>query len=319
MSAPFVLDMPSIRRMIDELLDKWDKLPQARRDLSVPNMSSLAFAALATCEPVVHAVVAAHRVRVFSGLSTVRTEGDVEPPECIRAIAQAARNARRSEMRSSALRPIGRGAFGTVFKHPSRPGRVLKVIESTGNPEEALHEAKITKAAADAGVAPAFHGMTVCCGAKGECVLILEMDAVAETLRAWMRKAQTPAARLKMLRAIDALLQRLHDEGIMHNDVHMDNILVAKGNKPLLIDFGLALRVKPVGSRTSRGAVVEKQNIALRREHAMFLKEIVMSRDKKRRANRWIGDVGPTAWATDMRPMISYVITGLAKESVVRE
>jgi len=56
--------------------------------------------------------------------------------------------------------------------------------------------------------------------------------------------------------SLQTLIERVHAAGVAHGDLRRrSNVLVAAGERPVLIDFGVALRCGPGSSRLRRRAV----------------------------------------------------------------
>ncbi len=54
------------------------------------------------------------------------------------------------------------------------------------------------------------------------------------------------------IRQIGDALAYLHEQSIIHGDVHPGNIMLSRGRHPILIDFGLAKEIQPFGSSTAK-------------------------------------------------------------------
>ena len=80
----------------------------------------------------------------------------------------------------------------------------------------------------------------------------------------------------RTLAAVADALQHAHEQGIIHRDVKLSNIMIAAGaSRDLkLVDFGLALRMPP--------APPGADATAKRAAWATFVKEAVVRREPKR-------------------------------------
>lgn len=193
--------------------------------------SSQEFKLLVSSKWFVKAVMSRHRDMAFRQMSALDVKGRVSAKLCLDALQE-------SERTPSLL---GEGAYGSVFRHPSKPGRVLKVVDNKNvDYSYVLREVEITRAASDLGVAPRFHNAYTCCGDNYECLVMIEMDAVDQTLYEWLDKPRPEKQMRAVLESLKRLLSTLHSNGIVHHDIHLGNVMLDKKNRVFVVDYGRA-------------------------------------------------------------------------------
>jgi len=136
---------------------------------------------------------------------------------------------------------LGRGAFGEVYQLGDR---AVKVVTLT--PQQSWHpglaknvegwgrEVRVAKLCGELGVGPAVHDAYICQHeATRYGVIVMDLIKPAVTLEEWRR---SQAAIPKDVQDADALLrdkmQRMHDHGISHGDLHAGNVVVVPATMP---------------------------------------------------------------------------------------
>jgi tetratricopeptide (TPR) repeat protein/predicted Ser/Thr protein kinase len=145
------------------------------------------------------------------------------------------------------LDPIGVGAMGVVYAayHPGldrrvalkflRPDRISPGHEAEHR-ERLLREAKAMARVSHPNVVPVYDA-----GVHGNDIFVAMELVEGETLRSWLAERRRPWREI-----IEAFLQAgrglaaAHAAGIVHRDIKPENLLVAKGGRVLVTDFGLA-------------------------------------------------------------------------------
>lgn len=148
------------------------------------------------------------------------------------------------------LREVGRGGAGAVYEAVDRElGRhvALKVYHQPERDRAQLaHEAKVAVALEGPGVVRVFdvdpdHGW-----------LALEWASLGTLREHIQRKDLTKLLPIERWAApLASAIARVHAAGWVHHDVKPANVLVARGNTPILTDFGTAKRIgepSPPGS-----------------------------------------------------------------------
>src|SRR5690606_32231055 len=77
-----------------------------------------------------------------------------------------------------------------------------------------------------------------------------------------------PTAARWMSAVLDAL-DVVHEAGLVHRDVKLENVVVDDAGRPFLVDFGVALDVDAVLRRTGRGRVVGTPRTMSPEQHAL--------------------------------------------------
>ena len=75
----------------------------------------------------------------------------------------------------------------------------------------------------------------------GDALHFVAMELVeGETLSSWSRNGRDLRRKLEILSGVADGLSRAHADGIVHRDLKPDNIMVARGGYPKILDFGIA-------------------------------------------------------------------------------
>jgi hypothetical protein len=68
------------------------------------------------------------------------------------------------------------------------------------------------------------------------------MDEVkGQELYKWLQRKNDPEVRKNVMNAIQAKVRKMHELGVLHNDLHTGNILIDNQNEPWFIDWGFAV------------------------------------------------------------------------------
>lgn len=266
---------PGIVALIKAKADEWDAMTGADRAKAASgrNRDDPAFRFLAGIDTLETAILDVIREKRFKGLRTVKAEGSVSASSCVAALGR----------KKNPPRLLGKGSFGEVYEHPGDPSRVLKVVTCVRtDPDSAVREAEIMKRASAAGVSPKFYGTRVCCG-KGpvatRCLAIFELGRLKTTLVDWVQeKPRSRSEKIKMIKRIDAKLQKLHGMGIRHMDIHLENVMVDSKGQPFLIDFGEAK--DSTDPWTDFPGLVQEMSVWMAREIMRDMKETRFDHDE---------------------------------------
>lgn len=183
------IDLKGIVSHVEKKIDEWDSMTTKQRAKVKIDRESSEYRFWADNQSARDTMMNVLRQKRFKGLKVIKTEGSVTGRQCIAALGSKNKVPKR----------VGRGAYGEVFEHPKDPKRILKIISDyRGDPDTSLREAEITKKASQLGVAPKFHGMSVCCGTQElkskRCMLILEMASLKMPLHEWISKKERSKA-----------------------------------------------------------------------------------------------------------------------------
>jgi serine/threonine protein kinase len=153
---------------------------------------------------------------------------------------------------------LGKGGFGLVYlaydEQLSRAVAVkvphLRLIARPADAEPYLAEARTVAKLEHANIVPVYDvGSTE----EFPCYVVSKyidgIDLAAKIKQ--VRPSYAEAAEL--VATVAEALHHAHKQGIVHRDIKPSNIVLDGGDKPFVVDFGLALREEDVGKRASAG------------------------------------------------------------------
>lgn len=158
------------------------------------------------------------------------------------------------------LESSGSGAFGDVFKTKGKKySYAIKVIDidkhndddiwfRRGKPKDKLtgieKEAEITKKMGDLGIGPKLYDVYHCNDNNKPKYYFVMQYMNQGSLDSYMEKNKLKTLKPQLINSIITKLQKMHDNGYIHNDLHPGNILVNKKKNGILefyiSDFGLS-------------------------------------------------------------------------------
>jgi hypothetical protein len=158
----------------------------------------------------------------------------------------------------------GSGAFGDVFKTKGKKYTyAVKVIDidknedadfifQRGKPKDKLtiieNEAEITKKMGDLGIGPKVYDIYHCNDNNKPKYYFVMQYMNQGSLASYMDKNKLKTLKPNLINSIMNKLQKMHDHGYIHNDLHIGNILVNKNKNGTLeffiSDFGLSQNSK---------------------------------------------------------------------------
>src|SRR5450432_1736347 len=148
---------------------------------------------------------------------------------------------------------LGTGGMGEVYAaRDQQLGRTvaLKILapDRAADPSRVqrfLREAQLASSLSHPAIVTVYDsGSTTL--ADGRVVYFLAMELVdGETLSVWARSARDPQKIVELLAIVADGLARAHASGIVHRDLKPQNIMVARGGHPKILDFGVAKLIEP--------------------------------------------------------------------------
>jgi serine/threonine protein kinase len=143
------------------------------------------------------------------------------------------------------IRPLGQGGFATVFEAVDRmlnrrvaiKQLLVDKVNNEKNIKRFIQEARVMATLEHPNVVT-MHGLRV---ADQQLYMIMEYLA-GGSLRALLKeKGRLPVEQaVRMVVGICEGLAKLHDKGIIHRDIKVDNILLTTDGRPKITDFGIA-------------------------------------------------------------------------------
>ena len=144
---------------------------------------------------------------------------------------------RISQIQKGGLYQIGKGAYGAVYYGCLDDKCNTKVaIKFTSEPSAKM-EYRIAQKLKGMGVPRVYHFKT--CNNRD--ILYFEyIDGIS--LEQWMLSGQSTKAYSSLISQLIGNLKKIHERypKFRHHDLHWNNVLVLRDNKPIIIDFGLA-------------------------------------------------------------------------------
>lgn len=148
---------------------------------------------------------------------------------------------------------LGRGGFGSVFRaNDLRLNRAVAIkacLGKTAEPDQLLREARSLAQLRHPNIVAVYDVAVV-----GRCCFVVSELLPGPSLAKWLDDQRpTPLDAVQIVAAIGDALAHSHTRSIVHRDVKPSNIVFAEGQRPVLVDFGLALT--DLDSATERGLV----------------------------------------------------------------
>jgi serine/threonine protein kinase/formylglycine-generating enzyme required for sulfatase activity len=150
------------------------------------------------------------------------------------------------------LARLGVGSFGVVFKaHDEELNRVVAVkvahhdrVSAARDVQAYLAEARVLAGLNHPGIVPVYDvGRTE----DGLCYLVEQFVAGGDLAARLGQGRPTPAEAVEIVTRVAEALHHAHERGLVHRDVKPGNILFEADGRPVLADFGLALREEDFG------------------------------------------------------------------------
>ncbi len=139
--------------------------------------------------------------------------------------------------KATRLRVIGKGTYGTVFYGCLDDECKTQVAIKVTTEPSARMEYRIAEKLRGMGVPRMYHFKSC----DRDDVLYFEYIE-GEPLEKWIKRSQSPEDYRQVISQLITNLKAIHEKypKFRHHDLHWNNILVLKGNKPIMIDFGMS-------------------------------------------------------------------------------
>jgi len=143
---------------------------------------------------------------------------------------------------------IGRGSMGVVYDaqdtllHRRVAIKVMHSARSGGDAKDAVNDWQrfMQEARLTANVAKHPNIVTIYEASVQGSTRFIAMEYVAGQSMAKWRKGRSSREQVRLIRDVAIAVHHAHEHGIIHRDLKPGNVLVAKGDIPVVTDFGLA-------------------------------------------------------------------------------
>jgi len=142
-------------------------------------------------------------------------------------------------------RQLGAGGQGQVFEAWDSAREQLVAFKRMGPPGAAVDRATLDNLRHEvAGLSraggPGVARIIACGSEEGGVPYIVQELVRGDNFRALLQTTLDPRTALQILAQVSDTLEHLHSNGLVHGDVKPENIIIASGNRPVLVDFTMA-------------------------------------------------------------------------------
>jgi serine/threonine protein kinase len=129
---------------------------------------------------------------------------------------------------------IGAGGYGCVFSSTNK-NYAIKEQKSDTDIRSFVKEASFMNLLSHKNLLPL-------CGVSDECEMAMPLGVsnLSDMINGGIVREMSPKRRLRILLGLFEGLAHMHHNGILHNDIKLDNILIMKDGSVKICDFGLA-------------------------------------------------------------------------------
>lgn len=222
-------------------------LPEGTRKRIVKQLQEADQVEVETWRSLILSMIHEHLVRnqearIFVAARSLSGEGDGNARKtCLAGVS-------KKDGEASAVKLLGAGAYGEVYAVEGRAVKVTSLDDMWYGLKECLEswasEVKFARLCGSQGVGPVVHDAFICeHGLKQYGVIVMDMIEDGVTLYEWRKTASE--ARVQ---AAEALLRKklakVHASGLIHGDLHSNNVMVVSDKKRgtvkdvLILDYG---------------------------------------------------------------------------------
>ena len=200
--------------------------------------------------------------------------------------------------RGKKLRVLGQGVYGTVFYGCLEDECATKIAIKITNDPTAEMEYRIAEKLRGMGV-PRMYQFKSC--GKGTDVLYFEY-VKGEPLSKWIHRKHSTNEYRQLISRLIGNLKKIHEKysTFRHHDLHWNNLMVMKGNIPVMIDFGMATIRGVKNPVVSKGEF--KSNGIYSGSHYMYdahyILNIIYHYTKNDAVQKFLEDVFPKKYLT---------------------